>query len=373
MTYGDQSGHARPHGTSHDGSSRQYADGTRPRITGQGSYHGPQGTQAHRASVGGRSARRNRGRGGYPLKSRSINFRGGQGRGRGPDRRLIILAVLALVLVVLLVVGVSSCVRGCSSSSESSTDTNPIDSRVSVGVSEDLTKQFSARLDQNEKLAHIAASASGYEDQGLPELALSCPEAIDFVAAYPEAEKTAQPYEDSVSQGTVPELWCWDARWGSVDYAGRPLALTGSGPTALSMAYMSLTGSADKTPADIASLVSDAGLATGDSGMSASFLTSGIENLGLTCSTYTSNADNLSRLLDTGTHLLIEAKAKTLTDAAHWVLVVSENEDGSVVVYDPTSPAISAHPWDPATVASACDTLYVLSATSTPADSSTTE
>lgn len=371
MTYGDQSGHAHPHGTSHGGSSRQYADGARPRITGQGSYHGPRGTQARKGGVGGRGARRDGGRDSYPLRSRPINFRGGRGQGRGSDRRLIILAALALVLVVLLVVGVSSCVRGCSSGPESSADTNPVDSRVAAGVSEDLTERLSAQLDQNEKLAHIAASASDYDDQGLLELALSCPEAIDFVAAYPEAEKTAQPYEDTVSQGTVPQLWCWDARWGSVDYAGRPLALTGSGPTALSMAYMGLVGNADKTPAELASLVSDAGLATGDSGMSASFLTSSAESLGLTCITYTSNADNLSHFLDTGTYLLVEAKANTLTDAAHWVLVVSENEDGSVVVYDPTSPAVSAHPWDPATVASSCDTLYALSATSTSTDATT--
>ena len=54
--------------------------------------------------------------------------------------------------------------------------------------------------------------------------------------------------------------------------------------------------------------------------------------------------------------------AGTLTSMEHWVLLVTENEDGTVVVYDPTSPDVSAHPWAPATLASTCDTLYVLRA-----------
>ena len=77
-------------------------------------------------------------------------------------------------------------------------------------------------------------------------------------------------------------------------------------------------------------------------------------------------------MLDSGTYLLIEAKAGTLTDTAHWVLLVTENEDGSVVVYDPTSPEVSEHPWAPATLASSCDTLYALTASDTADDAGDT-
>lgn len=357
MTYNDHGGRPRQGSGSRPGGSHPYSQGSRGRISPQGTYHGPRGTRQRPSS-----SRRSSGPG-YPLRARSINFQSGRARRLNANRRLIILGALALVLLVLLIVGISSCVRGCSADQGTPAETNPADARVAIGVSEDLTKQFSVELDRGEKLAQIAANADAYENQALLELALSEPPAIDFVAAYPEAEKTAQPYEDTVEKGTVPQLVCWDSRWGNVDYAGGPLALTGSGPTALSMAYMGLTGKSDKSPADLAQTITEAEMATGDSLMSGTFLTDSLGDLGLTCSTYTSNAENLAQVLDTGNYLLIEAKAGTLTDAAHWVIIVTEESDGSVRVYDPTSPEVGSHTWDPATVASWGETLYQLSAT----------
>lgn len=357
MVYNDRNGRLRSGSERTGSSSRQYNHSSRPPITPQGSYHGPRGTRQRGGGLKGPG----RGGPGYPVRARSINFQGGRNRILGVDRRLLILGALAVVLVVLLVVGISSCVRGCSSS-QGSGETNPVDARVASGVSEELTTQFATELDRGERLAQIAANASSYSDQALLELALEVPEAIDFVASYPEAEKTAQPYDEAVTQGSAPQLWCWDARWGAVDYAGHPLAVSGSGPTAVSMAYMGLTGRNDRSPADIAQAVTDAGLASGDAAMSGDYLTSGSVELGLTCETYTSNGDNLSQMLDSGAYLLIQAKAGTLTSMEHWVLLVTENEDGTVVVYDPTSPDVSAHPWAPATLASTCDTLYVLRA-----------
>lgn len=359
MTRTDRDRRPRSGGSSMNGSSRQYAGAgdSRARVPSQTTYHGPTGTRSRGGGVRGHRGRG--GRGGYPLRSRSINFQGGRNRIFGIDRQLLILGALAVVLLVLVIVGVSSCVRGCSS--EPVQSGNQIDSRVAAGVSEELTQQFATELNRNEKLAAIAASADRYADAGLLELALRVPEAIDFVAAYPDAEKTAQPYGDAVTQGEAPQLWCWDARWGNVDYAGRALAITGSGPTALSMAYMGLTGNNDKSPADLAQQASEAEVATGDSAMAASFPESSAEGLGLSYKSYTSNADNLSQALDAGTYVLLETKAGSITSTAHWILLVSENEDGSITVYDPTSPDVSAHPWAAATLAASSDTIHALS------------
>ncbi len=358
MSYQDQgrrprSGSSRTAGSS----SRQYTGGARARVPSSGVYHGPTGTRTRPKS----SLRGSGGRGGYPLRSRSINFQGNRNRILGLDRRLVILGALAIVLLVLVIVGVSTCVRSCSGGDGSGTQTGQGDVRVAAGLPEELATAFTDELNRSDKLASIAANADKYGDQGLLELALSVPEAIDFVAAYPTTEKTAQPYEDAVTKGTAPQLWCWDARWGNVDYAGRALALTGSGPTALSMAYMGLTGATDQTPADIAQAATEAQAATGDSAMTAEFLVSESEKLGLRCESFASNADNLAQMLDSGTYVLMETKAGSLTSAAHWILVTTENEDGSMQVSDPTSPAVSAHPWAPATLASTCTDFYVLS------------
>ncbi len=348
-SYSDRGGRLR------EGSGQRHQ--TRPRVPEQGPYHGPRGTRT-RSSAPRRGSSSGAG---YPLRARNINFSSGRARRMNANRRLIILAVIALLVIVLLVVGISSCVRSCSSDQTTGSE-NPVDSRVAAGVSEDLTRQFATELDRADKLAQIAANADQYENQGLLELALSEPAAIDFVAAYPESSKEAQPYEDEVTQGTVPELYCWDERWGAVDYADAPLALTGSGPTALAMARMGLLGNAEQTPATVAQAVSDAGMAGGDSGMSADFLGDQLSALGLSSSSYASNADNLLQVLDTGTYLLLEVSAGTLTDSAHWVLVTAENEDGSVTVLDPTSPDVSSHTWDAATVASAATNIYALTA-----------
>ena len=355
-TYSDHGGRRRE-GTGISGSSSRA--GSRPRVAEQGTYHGPRGT---RTRSGGSGHRGSSGPG-YPLRSRSINFQSGKARRLSANRRLIIAALGALLVVILLVVGISSCVRGCSADQGSTSGTgNPIDSRVAEGVSEELTQQFATQLDRGEKLKDIAANANQYENQGLLELALSEPAAIDFVAAYPESSKEAQPYEDAVTQGTVPELYCWDARWGAVDYADAPLALTGSGPTALAMARMALTGTADQTPATIAQAVSDAGMAGGESGMSADFLGEPLAALGIASTDYAANADNLLQALETGSYVLIEVTAGSLTDATHWVLVTGSNDDGSVTVLDPTSPDVSSHTWDAATIASGATTMYALTA-----------
>lgn len=326
-----------------------------------GSYHGPTGVS--RRSNPGR-LRSGSGNGGYPLKSRNINFTGRRGLGRGGvDRRIFLVGAAALVLVIALVLVVSSCTRGCSSegAQQQAESQNQIDSRVAAGVSDDLSKDFKSALDRNEKLSQIAANADKYSDQQLLELALAQPEAIDFVASYPDSNKSAQAYSDAAHKGTAPTLYDWDARWGAVDYAGHAMALTGSGPTSISMAYMGLTGSNDKTPADVAALVSADNLATGDSSMSSEAVEKVASSLGLTAKSYTSGRQTLLDVLDAGTYILAEVKAGALTDATHWVLVTTENENGTVLVHDPTSPEATARAWDPATIASACDSFFGLS------------
>ena len=55
------------------------------------------------------------------------------------------------------------------------------------------------------------------------------------------------------------------------------------------MAYMGLTGSNDKTPADVAALVTADNLATGDSSMSSDAVEKVADSLGLVAKSYTSS------------------------------------------------------------------------------------
>ena len=376
MSYEMPSGGNRHRGVARGGSARDtlgagYAsESRRQRINaGGGNYHGPQGLQSRSGGRGrGRGGSvRNIGRGGqgYPLRSRNINFGGGRRMG-GFDRRLLILGAAALLVVILLVVGVSSCVRGCSSNTASSSDqqsVNETDSRVAAGVSEELTTKLASELDRGEKMQQIAANADKYTDDALIDLAIAEPAAVDFVAAYPDAEKTSGTYTGSVEKGTIPQLWCWDSAWGNMDYAGHALAVSGSGPVSLSMAVMGLTGDTSFTASKIASMVTADGLATGDSYMSGEFVTKEADGLGITVKQLTATSDNVNTAVDPGSssYALIEVAADTLTESAHWVLVVGENQDGTVMVFDPTSTDASSHAWSPATLVSGADSIYQVS------------
>ena len=55
--------------------------------------------------------------------------------------------------------------------------------------------------------------------------------------------------------------------------------------------------------------------------------------------------------------------------ASCYIYARMKNEDGTVQVYDPTSPDVSEHPWAPATLAASCDNLYALSTADNASDS----
>ena len=331
--------------------------------------------QSHRGLSDGRRSSRSRGgyntpgrSSGYQLRNRNIRFNGRNGSLRGRfndiDFRKVLLLIAAILLLVIVFLGVSSCIRGCvGANDKNETAVNEQDARVSVSVPAGLTSEFTVALDQGEKLKWIAENAALYTDQTLLELALREPGAIDMVAAYPTVEeKVATPYNDEVTKGTVPELYCWDARWGMIDYDGAPLALTGSGPVAFSMAYMGLTGNSDKSPGDMAALAVESGYAGGDGHTSGDFFATQADGLGLTIQYYEPSEDNLITILGTNVVVIARVRAGSITEDAHWLLITGVNSDGSINVLDPCCSSATSHPWDAATIAGSCDAMYALSA-----------
>jgi hypothetical protein len=225
-----------------------------------------------------------------------------------------------------------------------------------------MTSRLTTALDRNDKLSQIAANAGAYPSERMLALALDEPAAIDFVAAWPDADKVATAYSDAVTQGTVPALLMFDQRWGNVDYGGLPLGLTGSAPTCLSMAYMGLTGKADKTPADVASLLVEDGCATGetDPGTDSTGLGSVASSLGLAMNGISADYDSISSALASGEVVVCEVRASTLTSYDHFVVLVA-NADDTLGVHDPTSTEVSSHAWSYTTIASAAESVWGLS------------
>lgn len=299
---------------------------------------------------------------GYTLQRRSLRFNDRRSFFSNLNLRAILLGVLGIVIVILLVVGISSCVRGCSSKKDSKEDIAAETPAVASGISSELSNELTQMLEHNDQLTWIAAHANEYPDERLVWLALNEPSAIAFVRNYPEAERTSSLYDGSVTKGNVPQLYNWDTRWGYIDYGDSALAITGSGPTCLSMAYMGISGLSDQTPADLARTAIEGKFATGDEGTSPEFFSSAADGLNLTVTSLDATEDSIIYALGETSYVIVQLRANTLTDSAHYALVVLQNDDGSLTVHDPTSTSVSSHTWDAATIAGASSAAYMVSA-----------
>lgn len=280
--------------------------------------------------------------------------------------RVLLLVLILVVVAIVLVVNISSCIRrnneSASQAVEEAKPKNEQDERVAVGVSAAMTSKFTEALDRNDAFAQIAQNADQYTDERLLNLALEEPDAIAFVAAYPTSDKSSHTYDGDVSRGEVPRLYDWDDHWGAMNYGDGPLAVTGSGPTTLAMAYMGLTGKTDYTPVEIAQQASKSDYAEGDSGSKKGVFSKLPATMGLVSESAEVSAETLLYSLGDNTVIAAEVKADTLTKDAHWVLVVNVNADGSVTVFDPTSSSVSSRPWAASTIADSSSAFYTISA-----------
>lgn len=334
-----------------------------------------------RSSLSQGSSRRVRNRSGrsgsgYSLRSHNIRFGASTGTLRDKllrlDRRTVLVLAIALVVIIVAVLGISGIVRSCTAPKAEDVAVNELDSRVAVGASAEVTSALTPRLDLNEYYQRLADQADRYEDATLINLAIYEPSALELVLAYPDltdpenAEaQLSQPYTGNVTIGLAVPLYCWDIRWGAVEYNGGPIALTGSGPCAVASAAMMVTGKTDKNPADVAALVIETQNVGGDTGMQSSFISNHGSELGISTQFYEPGIDNLRALLAQGYPVLADAKAGVLSDQAHWIVVTALNADGSVSIFDPTSSANSSHSWSIGTIGTGVGTLYSVAAAPT--------
>ena len=170
-------------------------------------------------------------------------------------------------------------------------------------------------------------------------------EALGFVLAYPSLIDAAPParVEEAV-RGSFPTLLQWDARWGCTPYGGSILAITGCGPTALSVVACGLTGDASLTPAAIAAWAQRQGYAGAD-GTSWELMRSGCEHFGLVrAGAFTHGSRRVRRAGSRAAHHLQHAPRR-FTTAGHFI-VLTGTQDGLLCVVVPNSPARSASLWE---------------------------
>ncbi len=274
----------------------------------------------------------------------------------------IIVSVIALIgICVAVFMRMPSC-SSLNATTEALTESINVKDKIEPGTPASLEEKLIPILTRNEKISWIAANTSKYIDPRIVELALREPEAVDFVYDYPNNPPAPAPYTKGVQKGTAPVLYCWNSNWGAVDYGGLPLAVTGSGPAVMSMAYMGTFGKNDKSPADMAELAKSGGYVTEKGVTVADFFLNTAGTLGLECREVDRSEQTVSLALSKRHFLIAHMITNTHPqDEGHWILIADHAQTGALVIHDPTSTENTKQLWDGSQLLQDIDKLYVIS------------
>lgn len=171
-------------------------------------------------------------------------------------------------------------------------------------------------------------------------------EMLDFVLDYPEKEGNV--YADTVEEakkGTIPFLLQWDSRWGYADYGGQALAISGCGPTALSMVLIGLTGDSQLTPYKIAKFSEKEGFFYPNTGTSWSLMSEGAEAFGVKSTELSLSKEAIYQSLRNGNPIICSMRPGDFTKTGHFI-VLAGLEGNKIRVYDPNSISRSETLWD---------------------------
>ena len=186
-------------------------------------------------------------------------------------------------------------------------------------------------------------------------------ETYDFVKNYPEREKYRNK-EINLSKEcrskTVPLLMQWDKRWGYDLYGDSMIALSGCGPTCMTMAYLYYTKDKTMNPVKMAEYAQEQGYHS-DEGTSWEFWTKGTETLGLYGEEISLDESIMKAVLDAGGVIVCSMSPGDFTDTGHYILLRGYDEKG-FIVNDPNRKSNSKKQWDYATLHKQIKNLWAI-------------
>jgi len=175
------------------------------------------------------------------------------------------------------------------------------------------------------------------------ELYENNPETREFVLNYPSREKIKVDIT-TYSRETVPLFLQWDPMWGYEDYGSSCVAVTGCGPTCLSMVGYYLTGDINMTPDQIAGFAQRNGYYEKGYGSSWTLISEGAGKLGLTATELPLVKKKITDALEAGNPVILALGAGDFTSSGHYI-VLRDYRDGVFYVNDPNSRIRSERTW----------------------------
>lgn len=188
-------------------------------------------------------------------------------------------------------------------------------------------------------------------DQGYPESLISLvernPETKDFVLDYPKYKELQDiDLSKEVTKGEIPHFLQWDKRWGYETYGSDFLAITGCGPTCLSMVVCGLTGETQWNPYEVAKMAEDKGYYVDGAGSSWDLMSSGAEKLGLTVLNVIFDEEHIRSTLEAGQPIICIMGPGDFTDAGHFLVLTGVDKNGDIILRDPNSVERTNRHWD---------------------------
>lgn len=146
--------------------------------------------------------------------------------------------------------------------------------------------------------------------------------------------------------GTIPLFLQWDERWGTQKYGADSMAVTGCGPTCLSMVRCGLSGDPTWNPLQVAHLAEKEGFYIKGSGSSWTLMSEGAEMIGLTVHEIIYDEEHILTALRSGIPIIAVMGPGDFTSSGHFIVLTGVDEDGYITVCDPNSRDNSTRHWE---------------------------
>lgn len=214
-----------------------------------------------------------------------------------------------------------------------------------------------------ERLARVKKEAmdKGYPE-GVIELLDKNEETVEFVEEY-EKKKDVPPAEtvgNVNGQGEIPLFIQWDERWGYAPYGNSIVAVSGCGPTCMSMVVVGLTGDVKATPAKIAAYGTKNGYLDEENNTYWEFMKEAGKNWGLSCYESDVTEEQVMAELKAGHPIICSVGPGDFTKNGHFI-VLSGCVDGKIKVNDPFSTKTSSKLWEFDRIKSQAKAMWVYS------------
>lgn len=184
--------------------------------------------------------------------------------------------------------------------------------------------------------------------QSLLDLLERNTETRDFVLEYPaNKDKDFEiDLSDELMDGTIPLFLQWDVRWGYETYGSDFMAITGCGPTCLSMVRCGLSGDDEWNPLEVAKMSEESGFYVDGVGTSWDLMTTGATQLGLTVNSVIYDEAHIIAELKKGNPIICIMGPGDFTTSGHFIVLTGVDEEGKITVCDPNSRLNSEKHWD---------------------------